>query len=99
MSLLLAILKPEIRAFFSNVQMLPQKRNELLSLVTRLKNNFHKTQADSSRGNRNVFFFKKTEEKNSNSHPKRKRRRDNNREKTTGIHPEMGEYQMPFHPS
>ena len=67
MTQLFAKLKPEIRAIIVNVQTVPQKRNELLSLITCLENNFYKTQVNSSRGNRND--------------PKKNRHGDNNRGK------------------
>ena len=56
---LFAKLKLKIHAIIVNNQTVPRKRNDLLSLNTRLENNFYKTQPNSSRGNRNDHFYKK----------------------------------------
>ena len=81
MSHLFAKLKPKIGGIIVNVQTVPQKRNELLSLITRLENKFYKTQANSPRSNQNnhSFFFEKTEKRKIPFISEKNRHRNNNR--------------------
>ena len=94
---LFAKLKPKIRAIIVNVQTVPQKHNELLSLITRLKKTIFIKRKPIRREVTEITirFFRKNQKKKIT--PEKKNAAViTTAEKTNGTRDEKGEYLIPF---